>query len=78
MMDKHSETWREVSVWALAALGESRDRLEQFGVGPEETWSLRGKIANPRALLTLAEPELRVVEQPEDYGFQGVEDLGAG
>ena len=73
-MDKNSETWREVSAWTEAELTKASERLETFGVGPEETWSLRGQIRSLRELLALAEPDLRVIETVEDYGFQGAEE----
>ncbi len=76
-MDKNSDTWHEISLWANAALVESGGRLEDFGVGPEETWTLRGQIKTLRALLDLAEPDLRVVTKSEDYGFQHVDDVSA-
>lgn len=76
-MDKNSETWREISAWTDVRLKELSDRLEGIGVGAEETWTLRGQIKMLRALLALAEPDLRVVETSEDYGFQGIDDVSA-
>ncbi len=76
-MDKNSETWREVSAYAETVLTAAATRLETFGVGPEETGSLRGQILAMRTLLAWAEPELRVVAESEDYGFQGIDDVSA-
>ena len=75
-MDKNSETWREVAAWAEVELTEARERLENSGLLLAETEYLRGQIRSLRALLALAEPDLRVVEPAEDYGFQGAEDGG--
>ena len=75
MIDKHSETWREVSAWAEAELSKARERIETPGVFPEETENLRGRIDNLRQLLALQdEPEQRVIEKTEDYGFQGADE----
>ena len=74
MIDKHSDTWREIKAWAETRLSIASGRIEVLGVGPDETENLRGAIAVVRELLALPdEPEQRVIETTEDYGFQGPE-----
>ncbi len=74
MIDRHSETWRTVSAWASEALAAATSRIEKLGVDAAETENLRGTIATLREILIMADDnEPRVVEQPEDYGFQGTE-----
>ena len=76
MIDKHSDTWREVAAWAVPALGAARSRLENIGVDPVETENLRGRIAALCDLLALTdEPEQRDIAPAEDYGIQGTDDM---
>lgn len=76
MIDRHSDTWREVAAWTTDELSRACARVESLGVGPDETENLRGRIAVLRELLAMQdEPEVRVVETGEDYGFQGAEDI---
>ena len=75
MIDKHSETWREVAAWAEAELAKDCERIETLGVKSDETENLRGRIATLRELLAMQdEPEQRVIETVQDYGFQGADD----
>ena len=75
MIDKHSKTWREVSSWAAAEVAKVTDRIETLGVGLEETENLRGRIKVLRELLAKQdEPEQRVIEPTEGYGFQSADD----
>lgn len=75
MIDRHSETWRDVAAWADSELAKASERIETLGVELAETENLRGRIACLRELLSLAdEPEQRVIEATEDYGFQGADD----
>lgn len=77
MIDKQSETWREVAVWAEARLSKACERIETFNVLPEETERLRGQILELRQLLAMQdEPEQRVIQPTEGYGFQGADDVG--
>ncbi len=77
MIDKHSETWREIAAWAESELSKASDQNNVMGTGPDETENLRGRIACLRELLGLAdEPEQRVIEATEGYGFQGPEETG--
>ena len=74
MIDKHSATWREIAAWAEAALSRDCERIETFMISPEETAALRGSIFQLRELLALPEePEQRVVEPTEGYGFQSAD-----
>ena len=74
MINKHSATWREVAAWAENELARDRERIETFGIPPEETENLRGSIFRLLELLALVDdPEQRVVEQVEGYNFQGPE-----
>ncbi len=74
MIDKHSDTWRTVSTWASEALAAATSRIEKLGVEAAETENLRGTIATLREILVMGDKtEPRVVEQPEDYGFQGAD-----
>ncbi len=71
MIDKHSATWREIAAWAEAELSKACERIETLGVGSDETENLRGAIRELRTLLAMQdEPEQRVIEQTEGYGFQ--------
>ncbi len=73
-IDRHSDTWRTVYDWASEALVAATSRIEKLGVEAAETENLRGTIATLREILIMADDnEPRVVEQPEDYGFQGTE-----
>ena len=75
MIDKHSDTWREVATWAEIGLAKASERIETLGVKTDETENLRGRIAVLRQLLAMQDdPEQRVIETVEDYGFQGVDD----
>ncbi len=74
MIDKHSETWREIAAWAEDELSKASERIETLGVKLDETENLRGRIATLRELLTMQDdPEQRVIETVQDYGFQGVD-----
>ncbi len=74
MIDRHSETWRTVYAWASEALAAATSRIEKLGVDAAETENLRGTIATLREVITMADdPEPTVVEQPDDYGFQGAD-----
>ena len=76
MIDKHSETWREVAAWAKGELTKASERIETAGVFLEETERLRGQILTLRQLLAMQdEPEQRVIETTEDYGFQGADEI---
>ena len=76
MIDRHSDTWREVAAWAEAELAKATERIETLGVKSDETENLRGGIRKLRELLAMQDDtEQRVVETVEDYGFQGVEDV---
>ncbi len=71
MIDRHSETWREVAAWAEDELSKATERIETLGVKSDETENLRGRIATLRELLAMQDdPEQRVIEPTEDYGFQ--------
>ena len=71
MIDKHSETWREIAAWAEGELSKASERIETLGVKSDETENLRGRIATFRELLAMQDdPEQRVVETVQDYGFQ--------
>lgn len=75
MIDRNSQTWREVADWAARELSEATDRIEELGVGFAETENLRGRIACLKGLLALRDDiDLRVVEPTQDYGFQGVDE----
>ncbi len=74
-IDKHSATWREIAAWAHARLAKASERIETLGVEADETENLRGRIHVLHELLAMQdEPEQRVIEQTEGYGFQGAED----
>ena len=74
MIDKHSATWREIAAWAHTRLASASERIETLGVKQDETENLRGRIHELRELLAMQdEPEQRVIEKPEDYGFQGAD-----
>ena len=74
MIDKHSDTWREIAAWARTRLSNASERIETLGVEAAETENLRGRIHVVRELLAMQdEPEQRVVEAAEDYGFQAPE-----
>ena len=76
MIDRHSETWRDVAAWAEGELAKACERLETIGVEPAETENLRGGIAKLRELLAMQhDPEQRVIETTEDYGFQGADEV---
>ena len=76
MIDKFSDTWREVVSWGLAELNNAMERIETQGVSWEETVTIRGRISVFRELLAMQEDkEARVVElASENYGFQSAED----
>ena len=77
MINKHSDTWREVSAWAETELSVATERIESLGVGPAETENLRGRIGVLRELLAMQdEPEQRVIEMTEGYGFQETDEAG--
>ena len=79
MIDKHSDTWKEVSTWAMIELVKATERIETLGVEADETENLRGKIAMFRELLALQEkPKERVMEPVEDYGFMGIDEQMQG
>ncbi|KKL17510.1 hypothetical protein LCGC14_2484830 [marine sediment metagenome] len=71
MIDKHSETWREIAAWAEGELAKATERIETLGVKSDETENLRGQITTLRELLAMQDdPEQRVIETVQDYGFQ--------
>jgi len=71
VIDKHSETWREIAAWAEGELAKATERIETLGVKSDETENLRGQITTLRELLAMQDdPEQRVIETVQDYGFQ--------
>lgn len=77
MIDKQSDTWREVAVWAETELSQAYARIAASGLLLAQTENLRGRIALLDELLALAdEPEQRVIETTEGYGFQGPDEAG--
>ncbi len=74
MIDKHSDTWREVAAWADSELAKASQRIESVGVDLQETENLRGSIRTLRELLAIQEePAEFIIGKVEDYGFQGSE-----
>lgn len=55
-IEKHSDTWRTVEEWATGRLEKYRRQLETDHRSAEEYASLRGKIAELKALLESANP----------------------
>ena len=71
MIDKHSNTWREIAAWAEAELSKATRLNETIGLATPETENLRGRIATLRDLLALAnDPEPHIVVQGAGYDFQ--------
>lgn len=52
-IEKHSQTWRTVEVWATGRLDQYRKRLETEGRTELEYAQLRARIAELCALLNL-------------------------
>ncbi len=74
MIDKHSDTWRNVAAWADVELDKACERIEMFGLSSEETASLRGQIHILRNLLAMQDKaEKRVIGEVQDYGFQNAD-----
>lgn len=77
MIDKHSDTWREVAAWAGDELSKATELNGTPGLGTRETENLRGRIVCLLELHRLADKdEPRVVEPAEDYGFQSPDQEG--
>ena len=57
VIDQHSPTWASIEAFILEKSADARSELETFGVTPERTDYLRGRIAALGELHRLANPE---------------------
>jgi hypothetical protein len=53
MVDRYSETWRDVAAWAAPLLASARAELESPNVSDDRARYLRGRIATLKELLAL-------------------------
>jgi hypothetical protein len=57
MVDRYSETWRDVAAWAAPRLESARAELESPNVDDARARYLRGRIAALKELLALPDAE---------------------
>ena len=77
IIDRFSDSWRVVALWASHELDTAVEQNSQSGVSIIETEFLRGRIQTLQELLDMeAEPAELVAEPSVDYGFQGADDVG--
>lgn len=77
IIDRFSDSWRVVALWASQELDKAIEQISQTGVSIIETETLRGRIATLQELLDMeADPAELVAEPSIDYGFQGADDVG--
>ncbi len=70
-IDKFSDSWRAVALWAARSLDTEFEAVTEPGLPLAETENHRGAIRVLRELLSMEdEPNLKVVETDQGYGFQ--------
>ncbi len=75
MIDKASETWRDIVAWVEDEGAKAAGQLAMTGVALPETEFLRGRLSALADLLDLAEPIKPPLAEPSDnYGLQGADE----
>jgi hypothetical protein len=60
VIDRHSETWREIETWAKRELDAQLRILKNPSTSPADTQVARGEIARLEALIALPDPKAKL------------------
>jgi len=69
-IDIHSDTWAEVSAWALSELQKTRDMLESEATEPADTPAIRARIKLLKRLLELPNKVAHTDEPEVAFGIE--------